>query len=109
MHLLDAANHKSDALVQGDPETRHARVGKCNFAALTLLHENGDYAAAASHHVAVSNAAKPRVLCPGIRVRLHKHFFRAQLRRTIKIDWINRFVGTLGRDPPYAAVDGSVD
>src|SRR6266550_2289788 len=79
MHLLQAADHEADALVKGDPEAGHTRVGNRNLAALTLFEKHWNHTAPAAHHVAVARTAEARVLRSSIGIGLNKHLLRAEL------------------------------
>src|SRR5437763_734777 len=57
VHLLDAPDYKPHPLIERDPETRHSRIGYCDPASRTLLHENGDYTSAAADYISVTRAA----------------------------------------------------
>ena len=84
MHLLDAANHEPDSLLDRDPEAGHAGIGDGDFAALALLLEYWNHAAPAAQHVAVARATESSILRSGVGIRLNKHFFRAQLGRAVQ-------------------------
>jgi len=109
MHLLQAADHETNALIERDPEAGHARVRQSDFAALALLHEDRHYATAAADNVAIANATESRVLCAGIGVRLHKHLFRTKFGGAIEIDGIDSFVRAERTNSPDAAIDRRFD
>src|ERR1041384_8244049 len=93
MHLLQAADHETDTLVESDPEARHARIGQSDFAALPLLHEDRRYATAAADDIAVAHTTEAGVLRASVGVCLDKHLFRAELGRAVEIDGIDSFIG----------------
>ena len=109
MHLFDAMNNEFHTLIEGDPETGHTGISDSDFAALALLLENGDHAAPAAHHVAVTGATETSILRPGIGIGLHEHFLGAQLGCTVKINRVDRFVGAEGENAAHTLVDGGVD
>src|SRR6266487_2601411 len=109
VHLLEATNHKSRALFESDPETRHAGIGNCDPPTLALLHKYGNDAPPAADYIAIPCAAEVRILSAGVGVCLHKHLLGAELGRSVKIDGINGFIGAEGHDPTDTAIDRSID
>src|SRR5262245_58443892 len=53
-HGFNGFQNEADALIERDPETRHAGIGNGDAPAFSLIAEQGDHAAAASNHVAVA-------------------------------------------------------
>src|SRR2546430_105414 len=58
VHLLDAAHHKAHALLQGQPKSGHARVGKSDTTATALLQKNRNHAPTATDNIAIAGAAE---------------------------------------------------
>src|SRR5947209_368303 len=108
-HLLNTTDHKTHALVQGDPKSRHPRIRNRESSAGALLHENRDHASPATHDVAVANATESRVLLAGVSVGLHEHFFGAELSCPVKIDRVHSLVCAERKNSPGAAVDRGVN
>ena len=109
VHLLQAADHKLHALLQSQPESRHARIGDRDLPAPPLFQKNRNHAAPASHHVAVTRTTEARISSARIGISLHKHFFRAQLGGAIKIDRIHRLVGAERQNAAHALIDRRID
>src|SRR5579863_6110086 len=109
VHLLDTADHEPDSLLERDPEPGHAGIGDGYFAALALLEEYRNHAAAAAQNISVAGATEPGILRTRIRIGLHEHFLRTKLGRTVQIDGIHRFVCAQGQNAAHSAVDGRID
>ena len=58
MHLFNAANHKSHALFQGEPETGHPLIGDGHFAVVPLPQEERDDTPPAADHIAVPDTTE---------------------------------------------------
>src|SRR5580693_3177000 len=65
VHLLNAANHQPDSLLDGDPEASHAGIGDRDPAPLALLLEDRNHAATASQHIPVARTTESSVLRAG--------------------------------------------
>src|SRR5262245_21333810 len=55
LHLFNTFDHKLNALLQREPETRHAFIRDGDRAALTLFKEQWNDRAAAPHDVSISD------------------------------------------------------
>src|SRR5688572_32537513 len=55
-HLIDAAHHKADALLERQPEARHALIGDGNSSTRTLLEEERHHGTPAPHNVPIADA-----------------------------------------------------
>src|SRR5579863_2184113 len=105
MHLLNTAHHKSDSLIERDPETGHAWISDSYLAAFALFHEHWNHTAPAAQHVSVTCTTESRILPAGIGVRLHEHFLRAKFRGTVQVDGVDGFVCAQRQNATHAAVD----
>src|SRR5690242_1573516 len=66
LHALDATNDEPDALVEREPEARHALVSNREAFVLRLFQENRDDAAAAADDIAIARTADTRTVFAGI-------------------------------------------
>src|SRR5581483_11228588 len=109
VHALNAFHYETHALLEGDPEARHTRIGDRDFSPLALLEEHRDHADSAADDISVAGATEARILRSGICVGLHEHFLGTELGRAIEIDRVYGLVGTECQDPADTAVDGRID
>ena len=103
------SKHEAHALVQRQPEARHAAVGHGDPAAGPLRAEDGDDAAAAAQHVAVAGATEPRSRRRGVGVALHEQLLGAEFRGAVEVDGVDGLVGAQAEHLFDAAVDGRID
>src|SRR5438270_13362841 len=73
LHFLQAVNDESHALVERDPEARHAGIGDRDFPAFALLEKYRDHSTPAFRNIAVTGARKMGTLGAGVGICLHKH------------------------------------
>ena len=108
-HPLDAAEHEADALVERQPEPRHAAVGHGDPAAGPLRAEDRNDASPAAQHVAVAGATEPGSAGGRIGVALHQQFFGAEFRGAVEVDRVDGLVGAQAEHLLDAAIDRRVD
>ena len=117
-HQLETAEHETDALIEGDPEPRHARIGhrQGRGALADQPAVERHHAAPRVEHVAVTHHGKPRAVLAAQIVGGDEDLIRGQLACAIEIDRADRLVGRQGDDPldpgPYGRRDdvfGAVD
>ena len=86
--------HQIHRVFNGHHEARHVGIGEGEgFAGPDLIHEEGDYRAAGSHHVAIARAAEHgsgAVEVPGAG---NHHLLAQRLGEPYGVDGINRLVG----------------
>ncbi len=93
-----------DALIEGNPESGHARICHCDRSTLALFLEQGHDAAPATNNISITTYRKPGAFNTRIGIGLDEHLLGAKLGRTIEIDGIDGFIRAYGHDLLYAAV-----
>ena len=96
VHALEALEHEVDALLQRDPEARHARVGDRQVGRAlrrcSLLEER-HHRAARADHVAVAHHGEARAVPAGDVVGGDEQLVGGQLGGAVEIDRVGRLVG----------------
>src|SRR5262245_17056459 len=104
-----AADSKLDALLEPDPESRHAGISHRHRARGSLRAEERDHAAPATDDVAVAYDRRHGAARMTVRIGLDDQFLGTELRRAVEINRIHGLVGADGDDPLDVSVDGGVD
>ena len=106
-HPRQIVQHELHALVDGDPETRHAFVSnrkrRLSFGDHALVERH--YAAARSEYVPVTYDREPRAALTAHVIGGDEDLVGGKLRRAIEIDRVGRLVGRQGDDPLDARPD----
>src|ERR1051326_1185338 len=108
-HGSQRSEHQGSALVERDPEARHARVSDGQLAGRTLFQEKRDHAAAAPDDVPVSNHAKSAALVAHVTIARYEQLVGAEFRGAIEIDGVGGLIGAQGHHTLHAGVNGCVD
>src|ERR1035437_4891355 len=108
-HGGDHSDHELDALIDRDPETRHALIGDRDDPGGRDTLEICDDAAAAADHVAVPDDGKSRWASSRICVRGDEEFVAHELRGAVEIDGAGGLVRAQRDDPLNLAIKGRID
>ena len=109
LHDLKALEHDIHNALDSDPEAGHLLVRERDDAARTLRPEKLDEAAAAADDVAVADDAYCRHPAAAVGVGRDGELLCGELRRTVEIDRLHRFVGRDQEDLPDARVYSRID
>lgn len=95
VHPRKAVEDELHAVVEGDPEPRHALVSDRQFlcAIGDQFAEERHHRTTGTGHVAVAHHGKPRFLLAGNIVGSDEQFVREQLGRAVQVDRAGGFVG----------------
>ena len=105
--MLEGKLHQVHRLVQVHQKTGHVRVGDGDgLAGLDLVDEQGNHAAAAAHHVAVTGAADGGILCLYGAGLGADHLFHHGLGDAHGVDGVGGFVGGQADHLFHARVNG---
>ena len=106
---LQRVQYHIDALLQGDVEAGHVRIGDGQHALLPLFEKEGDDGAVGAHDVAVAHHRKDDGVVAFDVVGSDKQFVGGQLGGAVQVDGRTGFVGRQRYDPRDAGLQGSID
>src|ERR1700722_4162315 len=109
MHLFQASDYELNALFQSQPEARHTRIRDGDFGGAPQCQKNRNDASAAAYYVAVPGATESCISSASVGIRVHKHFFGAELGRAVEINRIDGFVGAEGENTAHTLIDGRIN